>query len=168
MSYKYNRKRGNKVNKMKDLLITAAAVIIGQAGILAVPALMLVCCNIIDYVTGMAAAPHRKEGISSYKGIQGITKKVCMWLLIAVGAVMDIMIQYSLEKIGISMQVSYIVSIAVAVWLLVNEIISILENMIDIGVPVPPFLMPLAKNIRTQVENRTDTEQIKIVNNEEE
>lgn len=42
----------------------------------------------------------------------------------------------------------------VAVWLIVNEIISILENMIDIGVEMPPFLLPLVKNIKNQVEEK--------------
>lgn len=37
-------------------------------------------------------------------------------------------------------------------WLVVNEIISILENMLDIGVRMPPFLLPVIKYIRKQVE----------------
>ena len=42
----------------------------------------------------------------------------------------------------------------VAVWLVVNEIISILENLIDIGVKMPPFLMPIVKYIKKQVEDK--------------
>ena len=37
-----------------------------------------------------------------------------------------------------------------------NEIISILENIIDIGVSVPAFLMPLVKNIKSQTEKIAD------------
>lgn len=40
----------------------------------------------------------------------------------------------------------------VAVWLVVNEIISILENMIDIGVDMPPFLLPIVKYIKKKTE----------------
>lgn len=40
----------------------------------------------------------------------------------------------------------------VAVWIVVNEIISILENMIDIGIDLPPFLMPIVKRIKKEVE----------------
>ena len=35
-----------------------------------------------------------------------------------------------------------------AVRLVVNEIISILEHIVDIGVKMPPFLLPLAKNMK--------------------
>jgi len=30
-----------------------------------------------------------------------------------------------------------------------------LENMKDIGVPIPPFLQPLVKNVQKQVEEKT-------------
>ena len=37
---------------------------------------------------------------------------------------------------------------------MVNEIISILENLVDIGVDLPPFLMPVVKYIKKQVEDK--------------
>lgn len=40
-----------------------------------------------------------------------------------------------------------------------NEIISILENIKDIGAPVPPFLLPLLKNLKSQVEEVAKTEE---------
>ncbi|MBS7388704.1 MAG: phage holin family protein, partial [Oscillospiraceae bacterium] len=42
-------------------------------------------------------------------------------------------------------------------WLIANEIISILENIKDIGAPLPPFLMRLAENVKSQAEKRADT-----------
>lgn len=36
-----------------------------------------------------------------------------------------------------------------------NEIISILENINDIGVTLPPFLQPIVKNLKSQVEQKT-------------
>ena len=47
-------------------------------------------------------------------------------------------------------------SIMTAICLLANEIISILENILDIGVEMPPFLLPLVKNVRLTVEERAD------------
>jgi Holin family. len=44
------------------------------------------------------------------------------------------------------------------VWLICNEIISILENMKDMNVNFPPFLEKLTQNIRTQMENETDVD----------
>ena len=59
---------------------------------------------------------------------------------------------------GINISLPYIVATVVAVWLICNEIISILENLIDIGIDIPPFLMPLAKMIKGQVEDKTKLE----------
>lgn len=39
-------------------------------------------------------------------------------------------------------------------WLICNEIISILENIQDMGVNIPAFLQPLVKHIRSQVEEQ--------------
>ena len=125
-------------------------------GVLAVPVLMLVACNLIDYVTGLLASPYRQEKISSYKGIKGIIKKVCMWLLVVIGVFMDILIQYTIDTAGIDIKIPFVVAITVAIWLVVNEIISILENMSDIGVKMPPFMMPIMKHIKHQVEEKAE------------
>ena len=41
-----------------------------------------------------------------------------------------------------------------AVWLIANEVISILENIRDIGTPLPPFLMTIAGNIKGKAEDK--------------
>jgi phage-related holin len=78
-----------------------------------------------------------------------------MWLLIAVGAMIDWLIIYAGTYIGIAIPVTFIVACIVAIWLICNEIISILENMVNIGAKIPPFLLPLVKNIKKQVEDKT-------------
>ncbi len=40
-----------------------------------------------------------------------------------------------------------------------NEVISVLENMIDIGVKLPPFLLKLAQRIKGNIEKKADTEE---------
>lgn len=142
------------MNKIKTTVIAVISALMGWLGILAVPVFLLLGCNLIDYGTGLCAAKYRKDGISSYKSIKGITKKVCQWLLILVGAWVDILINYAMECAGIEITVPFVVGTVVAVWLVVNEIISILENMIDIGVAMPPFLLPLVRYIRQQTENK--------------
>lgn len=142
------------MDKIKATVIAVVSALMGWLGILAVPVFLLLGCNLIDYGTGLAAAKYRNDGISSYKSIRGITKKVCQWLLIVVGAWVDILINYAVECAGIEITLPFIVGTVVAVWLVVNEIISILENMIDIGVEMPPFLLPLVKYIRNQTESK--------------
>ena len=145
--------------KKIEVIVTAiVSALMSWLGILAIPVLLLVGCNVIDYGTGLCAAKYREERIDSYKGLKGIAKKVCMWLLIVVGAFIDILINYAVEYMGFAISLPFIVATIVAVWLIVNEIISILENMTDIGVDMPPFLLPLVKNIKHQVEEKADME----------
>lgn len=75
-----------------------------------------------------------------------------MWLLVVVGGVLDWIITYAAENAGINIGVSFVVACVVCVWLMVNEIISILENMTDIGVKFPPFLLKLAQHIKAKSE----------------
>ena len=143
------------MDKVKATVIAALSVLMSWLGILAIPVLLLVGCNGIDYITGLMAAKFRQDGkISSYKSVRGITKKVCMWMLVIVGSFMDILIQYAVEVAGLGITIPFVVATIVAVWLVVNEIISILENLVDIGVDLPPFLMPVVKYIKKQVEDK--------------
>lgn len=144
------------MEKIKITITAAVSALMSWLGILAVPVFLLVGCNVLDYITGLLAAKYRTEEISSYKGIRGITKKVCMWLLVLIGAWIDILIQYTVECAGIGLTIPFIVATVVAVWLVTNEIISILENMIDIGVDMPPFLMPIVRHMKKQVEEIAD------------
>ena len=142
------------MDKAKAMVITVISALMSWLGILAVPVFLMVGCNVVDYITGLWAAGYRTESVSSYKGIRGIIKKVCMWLLVLVGAWIDILINYAIESAGIGLSLPFIVATVVAVWLVVNEIISILENMLDIGVTMPPFLLPVVKYIKRQVEEK--------------
>lgn len=126
-------------------------------GALAIPILLMVSCNVIDYITGLMAALRRRTGISSYRGIQGIVKKICMWILVIVGFIVDQLLHYASQTMGLTVPFTYLVASVVAIWIICNEIISILENVVDIGVPIPEFLMPLVKNIKTQVDTITGT-----------
>ena len=141
------------MDKIKTTLIILISAIMDFLGILAIPVFLMVACNIIDYITGLMASKYREEQISSYIGIRGITKKVFMWLLVLVGSFIDIIINYTAEYMGIGFKIPFIVATFVAVWIVVNEMLSILENIIDIGVVLPPFLMPIVRLIRKEVES---------------
>ena len=127
-------------------------------GHLAIPIYVLVACNVVDYLTGLMAAPKRGEKPNSYKGLNGIAKKVCMWLLVLVGALIDILINYAAEYVSPGFIEPFIVAIVVALWLSFNEMISILENIRDIGVKLPPFLLKLVKLLKKKTEEVVDKE----------
>ena len=142
-----------------DFLKTAKAVCVAAFGLLSswldelsIPVYVLVACNIMDYITGLAAAHRRNQKVSSYVGVLGIAKKVCMWLLIAVGAVVDWLLLYCGTNLGFEIHLPMLAASLVAVWLIVNEIISILENVGDIGVPLPGFLTKIVQGLKSKIE----------------
>ena len=151
--------RKMKPNTIKAFFTAVGSLLSSLLGVLYIPTLLMVACNIIDYITGLLAAKYRADGgISSYKSMKGITKKVMMWLLVVVGAIVDQLIQYTVATLGFNYPFTFLVACIVALWIVCNEIISILENMKDIGVELPAFLLPLVKNIKSQTENLTGYE----------
>lgn len=143
------------MDRIKIAITMITSVLSSFLGVLYIPVLLMVSCNVIDYITGLAAAKYRKDGgISSYKSIRGIVKKVTMWMLVAVGVIIDSLISYSANTIGLNIPFKFLVACVVAIWIVCNELISILENMIDIGVNIPPFLIPIVKRIKSNTEDK--------------
>ena len=146
----------NKVNTAKGIIASIMGVINSIFGILAIPMVLLVACNLIDYATGILASKFRGQEISSYKGMKGITKKIGMWLLVLVGAIMDKLIAYSVAQLGLVFPIQFMIAAVVALWIICNELISILENLKDMEVPLPGFLLAATSNIKSQIEVKMD------------
>ena len=122
------------MDKVKAAFVAAFSMIFGWLGILAVPVLILAGLNFTDYITGILASKRRNELVTSDKGLWGIVKKIGMWILVGLGWAMDVLINYAGQYVGLSIKLPFVVATIVAVWLICNEIISILENLLDIGV----------------------------------
>ena len=144
------------INKIKLACVTVFTALNSFLGAIAVPFYILVSTNVIDYVTGILAAVYRGERVSSDIGFHGIAKKVCMWLLVLVGYILDYLLVTMGHTMHVEIGVKCIVSIAVVFWLIANEIISILENINDIGTPLPAFLMKLVRYVKETVEEQAD------------
>lgn len=96
------------INTIKAIVTVVAAFLSALLGTLYIPVLLMILCNIIDYATGLMAAKNRPDGgISSYRSIKGIKKKVSMWLLVVVGAVMDQLLLYASQTIGVKIPVTF-------------------------------------------------------------
>jgi len=147
------------MEKVKAILTTIIGGVMSMIGLFAVPVLILVGCNVIDYITGLLAAKYREQALDSYKGFRGIAKKVCMWLLVVIGAVIDWLLIYASETVGIRLPFTFLIACVVAIWLICNELLSIMENIADIGVPLPDFLMRIVKYVKQQTEGKMDKEE---------
>lgn len=140
---------------VKRTITTIIAVWFSFFGLLAVPLLLLPLCNVIDWITGIAASKIQEVKITSKVSYVGIAKKVSMYLLIIVGWILDCLIEYVMVNMSISLVLPNIVACFVAVWLILNELISITENVDVIGVSVP-FLSPIMHLIKEKVEDAVD------------
>lgn len=152
---------GGHIARLNNMVTLTAAVVAffgaisAWLGSLSIPVYLLIIANICDYITGIGAAHFRGECINSYTGMQGIAKKVCMWLLIAVGAVVDWLLSFCGESLGLSIHLPMMAASMVAVWLIINEIISILENIGDIGAPLPKFILNILNLMKNEIEEDT-------------
>ena len=140
------------INKIKITFITVFTALNSWLGSLATPFYILVLTNLIDYITGIGAAVYRGERVSSETGFHGIAKKVCMWLLVLVGYIVDYIIISMGNTMNIHFSFDCLIAAAVVFWLLANELISILENVADIGVPMPAFLMKAVELVKEKAE----------------
>ena len=109
---------------------------------------------IIDYGTGMAEAYINKT-LNSRIGVKGILKKIGYLVLVCVGGVVDYLIGAGLASAGIDYS-SYCFGLIVAVWLIINELISILENLSELGTPIPQFLVKIVHRLKDSVDSKTD------------
>ena len=126
-------------------------------GMVAVPIVVLMIAMIIDYVTGMVSAWHKAE-LSSKKGIFGIVKKISYLGLVCVGMGVDWLIYSGLHSVGVDLGYTIFFGVLVTIWLVINELISILENLGAIGVPLPKFLLKIIKKLKTTTENKVESE----------
>ena len=94
---------------------------------------------VMDYITGLMCAVLDKR-LSSQIGFRGIFKKVLIFSLVAIGHIID------QEVIGDGS----VIRTAVIFFYLSNEGVSILENTVHIGLPVPDKL----KSVLEQLHNR--------------
>ncbi len=142
------------ISMLKLTVITALGVIAAYFNVLLIPIVVLVFVMITDYISGMISAKKSGE-LSSRLGIMGIAKKVGYLALVAVGMVVDYLISSALVHVGIEIQINYCFALIITIWLIVNELISILENLGELDVPIPDFLRKSIHKIKDSVDSKT-------------
>lgn len=146
------------MDKHKAIGISILGAITSFLGVLAIPIYLLLVANVLDYFTGILASDKRKQEINSSVGINGIKKKISMWVLVIIGAMLDVLLMYATSLISFDMPFKFYIASVTALWLLCNELISILENLKDMGTKIPPFLQPLIDKIKSQAESTMSEE----------
>lgn len=96
----------------------------------------LVTFVVVDYVTGLLRAINEKK-LSSKIGAKGITKKIMIFLLVGVAHMLDVEV----------IKGGNVLRDAVIFFYISNEGISLLENAVAIGLPVPEKLREILQQL---------------------
>lgn len=98
---------------------------------------VLIVLMIIDYVTGVIRSA-KCGGLSSEVGFIGILKKVLILIMVGVGVCIDFAV--NLNGIARALVISYYIA---------NEALSIIENIGEMGIPVPAKLKQMIEKLRS-------------------
>ena len=125
----------NKVTSSISFICMALTSYFGIEWILFLGYLIL---NILDYITGSIKSRVKKTE-NSQKGLIGIIKKVCYWVLICISFLLSFLLVKIGSKININLEFIFFFGWFTLACLIVNETRSIIENLVEIGITVPYF-----------------------------
>lgn len=146
----------DKTNSIKLAIVGMGACLSAKLGILFPVLIILLGAMITDYVTGMVSAGYRHE-IQSRRGMWGIVKKCMYGVAVAVAMMTDWIIINVADKVGVDIPLTTFFGLLVAIWLIFNEFVSILENLIKMEVPLPNFLINFTKYFKAAVEKQGES-----------
>lgn len=145
---------------VQGALAAAGAFLSDRLGILFPVLCVLMGMMVLDYLTGMLASKNESidhpndsnYGWSSKKGAKGIIKKVGYLCVIAVAMVVDYVIARVSGELGFKMPASAFFGLLVAVWYLLNELLSIIENAGRMGAAVPEWLLKYIAVLKDKID----------------
>lgn len=105
----------------------------------------------IDYITGMIASYIEKDWDSQI-AIKGVIKKVGYIFLLLISILFDYVLLNIGNILGFTISFIGIFTLLVACWLISTELISIVENLGRMGVPIPNFLKKAFKRLKDTTE----------------
>lgn len=141
----------------KAFLSAVTAGLLAYTRVILIPLSLLIVMMTVDYISGISAA-YIKGELSSRTGLKGIIKKIGYIGVVIVAAVMDWVLYSGLKGVEVDIEMSYYLGLIVTIWLIINECISVLENLGEIGVPLPPFLMKAINKLKKHLEDKGGTD----------
>lgn len=144
------------MNKFIKTTVTAVIAMLSELiSLISIPVAMLFIASILDYISRFIACYKTGEKITSKKSIEGIFKKISYLIIIMVCIMIDIFLQLELIKLNINYG-SYAISILGCSWLLVNEFISILENLNEADIKLPKILLKVLNIVNDEIDKKGD------------
>ena len=150
---------------MKELKVALAAIF----GITAIRTetiiplfVFVIFAMMLDYVTGMLAGRKSIEGINSKAATKGLYKKVGFMCLICLGFFLDVAIPF-FAYAGFNIEIPFTVpfGVIIAAWIVITETISVIENLSEIGITIPSWILKLLKNTQKKIDGEKHNESYK-------
>ena len=104
----------------------------------------LIIFVVTDYITGVMCAIADKK-LSSSVGFKGICRKVLIFILIGIANALDI---YVLDHAGV-------LRTAIIFFYISNEGLSLVENSVHLGLPIPDKLKDVLEQLHDRESNDT-------------
>lgn len=123
--------------------------------ILLVPMLVLILIMLCDYITGILVA-WSTGTLCSKAGMKGIVRKLGYFFVVCIGGGVDWLLQSGLKQVGLEVQAGYTIGTMVLIWLIINEMLSVLENLTALGVPLPGFLKKIVEKLKVSVDDTAE------------
>lgn len=129
-----------------------------------IPALeIFILVMIVDYISGVLAAKkdaieHPEDifnGLSSKKGVLGIIKKIGYMLIITIAFLIDYVISSHAQTLMGIKDTKIMFGWITLIWFALNEMLSVIENLGRIGVPIPSFLKKIITELKNKVDDNT-------------
>lgn len=131
-----------------------------KLGLLYPVLIILGALMVADYISGMLASKTESinhpgdpdYGWSSKKGAIGIMKKVGYLFIIGVAVVVDFLILCAADVFGIQGAPKAFWGILVAIWYILNELLSIIENVGRMGAYIPEWLRKYIAALKHKID----------------
>lgn len=132
----------DKLVDCKAMIVTALTAISSFLGWFGIVVCVYFVAMVLDFFTGSQKAI-KKGDWNSGKARDGATRKFLSLVIVLVAGMTDIMIGLMLNNIpSIPLPFTYTApfSLMVLIWYIITEFGSIIENIGEMGVPIPMFL----------------------------
>lgn len=127
----------NKINLIGGAAVTLLSAVLGEYWYLFAAFAVL---NVLDYITGIMKSRYTHTE-NSNKGLKGIMKKLGYWIVIGIAFFVAVAFRDVGAKIGVDFGFAVFIGWFTLCTFIINEIRSILENLVLIGVEVPRWLV---------------------------
>ena len=144
----------NKIDIFYGLVVMLFADTFGKYWYLFAAFLFL---NVCDYITGIIKAKYTHTE-NSNKGLKGIIKKVGYWLVIAISFFIAQFFGSMGDIIGMDLGFTSLIGYFTLATFIINEMRSILENLVELGVNVPSWLIKGLEAASKTIEDKNKKE----------